>query len=214
MSAERTRLISAFYRDRLSNLRGALERRIEIAYRLAVLAPAGPVEIDPRFADLVARSAPLIHAGQASALLLSVTYLRMLFAEQAGQEVDVGAAPGDLVGRTKRGLPLALGLAAIPAMVKAHIGAGHEVPEALQFGQHLTQRFADREVLRVADESTDRMARQTREVVGWRGHVAEGSCDPCRDNEGEHGLDVDFYRHADCRCEREWLVRLGEPVEA
>ena len=283
MSAERTRLISAFYQNRLAGLRATLERRLEAGYRAvfgaslgraervalsaiilddagrqplsqAIVAEtvrrfdevdpiqlrpaadgrftladgrhrieaarrldrseidaivAADVEIDPAFDDLVARSAPLIHAAQASALLLSAAYLRMLFAEQAGQTIETGDAPREMIGVTKRGLPLAAGMAAIPAMVKAHIGSGHTLPESLQLGEYLTKRFADREVVRVADESTERIARQTREVIGWRGHVQPDSCDECRANEGEHGLDFDFYRHGSCRCEREWIVRVN-----
>ena len=210
MPAERARLVSAFYQNRLRTLRATLERRIAHAYRLSVLAPGGPVELDPRFQELISRTSPLVQAGQGSALLLSAAYLRSLFAEQAGQTVETGDIPTDMVGITKRGLPIAVGMAAIPAMVKAHIGSGHTVPEALELGHYLVQRFADREVVRVADESTDRIARQTREVIGWRGHVQPDACDECRENEGEHGLDIDFYRHGSCRCEREWLVRVSD----
>lgn len=220
MAADRLRIARQQYHRRLAGLRRALRRQVAAAYRLTVARRAATAEsepdldIDAAFAELIDRTASLVHAAQASALLMATAYLRLTLEVQAGREVDVGEPPAELPGVTQRGIPLAAGMAALPAMVKAHIGAGHSLAEAVGFGEHLTQRFADRETLRVADQANEHLARRTREVVGWRGFVDDDACEPCQTrNGGEHELSDEFYRHAACQCEREWIVRASAPVE-
>lgn len=201
MAADRAKLVALAYRRQLAALRATLERRIHALY-----GTVSAEDLDATFAAFASAAAPMIEAGQASAAAFSAAYLRALFAVQAGRTIEPAPPPDDLVGRTEKGLPLRDGIAAIPSMVKAQIGAGKPLDEALEFGRYLAARFMDAEVVRVADATTDSIASRTPEVRTWRGIVSATACDRCRTNAGEHAADVPLYRHGGCLCAREWVV--------
>jgi hypothetical protein len=201
MAADRARLVADAYRRQLTSLRRTIERRV-----LALYGAISPEDLDASFAAFFAAAAPLITAGQASASTLSAAYLRSLFSVQARRTVDPAPPPDGLIGRTELGLPIIEGMAAFPALVKGQIGAGKPLAEALDFGRYLAGRFTDAEIIRVADATTDSIARRTREVRGWRGIVSPGACGPCRANAGLHAASDELYRHGGCGCSREWVV--------
>lgn len=185
--------------------------RLEAARRLGrdrIDAVVGAdVEIDPAFERFGLRAVPLIAAAQAAAQDMEAAYLRALLTAEMGETVEPPTAPGDIVGRTEKGLPLAIGMAPFAAMVKAQIGTGKTPAEALEYGRYLAARFADAEVIRVSDETSRAVAMQTPLFSGWFGSVNKDACDPCwATNDGEHSMDAEFYRHAACKCTREWLV--------
>lgn len=202
MASSRSELVGQAYRRLLDQLRAAVERSIGSLY-----ATVDAGDLDAAFARFNAETAPLIAAGQGSAATLAAGYLRALFEVQAGRTIEPGPAPDGIVGVTEKGLPLVDGMAALPALVKAQIGQGRPLAEALEFGRYLATRFADSEVVRVVDATTTAIVAATPEVRGWRGRVRAGACGPCRSNNaGEHALDERPYRHGDCGCSVEYFV--------
>lgn len=202
MASSRSQLVGDAYRRLLFDLRASLERGVTALYGLV-----DADDLDAAFARFSAEAAPLIAAGQASAATLAAGYLRALFEMQAGRSIEPGPTPDGLVGVTEKGVALADGMAAFPGLVKAQIGQGRTPAEALAFGRYLALRFADSEVVRVADATTTAIAAATPQVRGWRGTVSARACDTCRSrNAGEHALSDEPYRHGDCGCSIEYFV--------
>lgn len=163
-----------------------------------------PEDLDGWFDDWIAQNEDRIIGGKAAAQTLAVTYLEML-----GEGVGFTPLPEDAalaeqtVGGTIRD-----GLAAIIPMVKSAIGEGRPLDEAIAFGGSLVERFTDNEMTRTADAEVERQSKASDQITGWQGIVQSGSCDRCQDNEGEHSLDDDFYRHPSCDCE--WVPLFSD----
>jgi hypothetical protein len=163
-------------------------------------------DIDASFPPALARIAEVVEAGQLAGQELVDAYLELLLVDAGRRSLPTDAfADRPAAGVTRDGLPLAAGLAAIPALVKVHIAAGRTVDEARELGRYLATRFADAEVTAAMDETTVRVGRGSRLFRAWYGVVAAGACDPCRDNAGEHPIDQPMYRHGHCRCVMEWI---------
>jgi hypothetical protein len=187
--------VDRLYRQRLDAIRTQLSA--DLRRRFEALDAD---DLDGSFEEFVAENEHRIAAGKATAQTLAVTYLELLGAEVG---VDFEPLPEDegLPDRTEAGT-IRDGLAAIPAMVKAAIGEGRPVEEAIAFGASLVERFTDNEMTRAAEEETERQSRASDRIVGWEGVVSAGSCDPCQGNAGVHGLDEEMYRHPSCDCTR------------
>lgn len=206
-TAEPIRLIAiGDRRYRLVDGRHRLEAARRLGHDRIDAVVGADVEIDPAFERFGLRAVPLIAAAQAAAQNMEAAYLRAQLTAEMGETVEPPPASGDIVGRTEKGLPLAIGMAPFAAMVKAQIGAGKTLAEAVEFGRYLAARFADAEVTRVSDETSRAVATRTPLFRGWFGDVAADACDPCQANAGEHLMTADFYRHPACKCSREWLV--------
>jgi hypothetical protein len=186
--------LTTLYRKRLDEIRSQLSADLRRQFE-ALDAD----NLDGSFEEFVAENEARIAAGKATAQTLAVTYLELL-----GERVGFEPLPEDeaLADETEAGT-IRDGLAAIVPMVKAAIGNGKPVDEAIAFGGSLVERFVDNEMTRTADAEIERQSRAADVITGWRGIVSADSCDPCQDNAGEHSLDEELYRHPSCDCERE-----------
>lgn len=195
------------YRAQLAHIQAQVVRAAEAAFGEEI----DEAEIKASFARFVERIAPLIAAGQGAAQDLTGAFLEQLALEHGLDGWEAIAPDDELPGTTSHGESIERGLEGIAPMMLAGIAAGKTPAEALEHGRYLVSRFADNEVRAAADREQARQE-AAREIVGWRGVVQPGSCDPCRANEGDHGLDEETYRHPNCGCER--IPIFAAPVNA
>lgn len=159
----------------------------------AVVAATG--DIDAAFAAYLAAAVPVIAGAQASGTQATLAYLSLLLPDA---ELDV---PRGILGTTREGLPLADGMGAFPAMVKAAIADGKTFGAALLFGRFLALRFADAETTGAVDRAELLLAGDVDAVRGWEGVLSGDSCPACRQrNPGFHPMHEPMYRHGGCDC--------------
>jgi hypothetical protein len=193
--------ITTAYHGRLEALRAGVDARLRDMYDRTI----SPDDLDAAFERFIAEAATLVAGGQSAASTLAAAYLRaLLTAEGVEQPAVIDTAPH--VGMNRDGRPLAAAFGALPAMVKLAIGQGRPLPDALALGSHLARRTADSEVVRVADDVTQRAAEDHPRVIGWTGVVSATSCEPCGANRGQHALSDALYRHPGCGCVKQWVT--------
>lgn len=152
------------------------------------------------FDAYAARLEPTLVAGQAAMTRLAAAFIRAYAQAATGSIVEVDHETADIVGTTKTGDPLRSGMAAWGPMVLGRIAAGATVDEAREFGRFLVERFTDGELTGAADREIARQADAVPAIVGVRGFVSPGACDPCQENGGDHELGWEPYRHGGCNC--------------
>lgn len=162
-------------------------------------------DLDAAFEQFTPEAVTLIASGQAAAATLSAAYLRALLATRGVPPPSIIDTSGQ-VGVNRDGRPLAEALVAIPSMVKLAIGQGKPRADAVALGEYLVRRTADAEIVRAADDATERAAEEHPRIVGWTGVVSSGACAPCQANRGEHSLGEPIYRHSGCSCAKQWVT--------
>ena len=191
------------YRARVAELRQQILDALNRLYGQTI----DPEDLDAAFEAFSPRAAVLLRAGQARGISLATGYLSALITVMGGRTPDLRAFTGaELIGYTEKGLPLAEGMAAFPAMVKAQIGKGADIGQAVEYGRFLSERFGDAEVTGAIDRHTEVVTAESGEFTGWEGIVSGGACDPCSGNAGFHELSEPIYRHGNCNCTKQYIV--------
>lgn len=191
--------LDARYRAKLA----ALHDRVRIAVNRLYAASVDPDDLDASFAEFSPRAAVVVQAGQSRGVSLATGYLAALVTLSVSRRVDFSG----ITSSVRPAASLTEGMAAWPSMVKEQIGKGVEVPQAIEYGRYLAERFADNEITAAVDRQTNVVTRQSGEFSGWAGILTgRETCEPCKSNEGFHALEEPFYRHPGCDCTREYLV--------
>lgn len=192
----RSEVIRRNYHLRLRAIKAETQRRLAAAYDRV-----SESDIRATYAAFVPIAARTITAGQAASQTTTRAYVRGVTGR------DPLPLPA-LAGTSKAGT-ITEALAGIDLFVLGWIGKGSPASEALTAGAGLVDRLADAEVTRVVDDeilgqSVQAMAsRATAEgqspakAIGWRGYTF-GATDECMDNEGEHDLGEEMFRHPNC----------------
>lgn len=185
------------YRARLATIR----QRVTAAVRRIYLASVNGADLDAEFGRIYVPTASLVAAGQAQGRATANGYLAALITLGAARTAVLPvlslASISDLATRME----------AWPSMVKQQIGEGRALPEALDFGRYLAERFADAEVVGAVDAQTDLATQESGQFAGWIGiTTGRTTCEPCYANQGFHLATEKMYRHAGCDCRREYLV--------
>jgi hypothetical protein len=189
------------YRARVEAVHAEVTRRLEALYGDSI----DRSDIDASFARYIARAAPIVEAGQAAMASLAAAFLRSYSLARTGDLIEVASLEG-IVGTTKKGAPLAEGMADFGAMVAGRVAEGASLDDALDFGRYLAVRFGDSALTDTADRTIDATAEATGRVTGWEGIVAPDACEPCHANEGDHDNADEIYRHPGCNCDRIPLI--------
>lgn len=191
------------YRARLAELRNQILAQLNRIYADTI----DPDDLDAAFGEFNPRAAVLLQAGQARGITLASAYLMAQITMEAGRRPDLGAFTGaGIIGTTAAGASLVDGMAAFPAMVKGQIGKGADIPQAVEYGRFLAERFGDAEVTSAVDRHTEAVTSRSGEFTGWEGIVSGNACDACAANAGFHSLDEPMYRHGSCNCTQQYVV--------
>ena len=191
------------YRARVAELREQILAALNRLYGQSI----DPDDLDESFGVFNPRAAALLQAGQARGISLATGYLSALITVMGGRAADLRAFTGlELIGYTAEGKTLAEGMAAFPAMVKAQIGQGADIQQAVEYGRFLSERFGDAEVTGAIDRHTEAVTSGSGEFSGWEGIVSGNACDPCGANAGFHELSEPIYRHGSCNCTKQYVV--------
>lgn len=191
------------YRARLAELRNQILAQLNRIYADTMT----PDDLDAAFGAFNPRAAVLLQAGQARGITLASAYLAALITMEAGRRPDLGAFTGaGIIGTTASGTSLVEGMAAFPAMVKAQIGKGADIQQAVEYGRFLAERFSDAEVTSAVDRHTEAVTSDSGEFSGWEGIVSANACAPCGANAGFHDLSEPIYRHGSCNCTKQYVV--------
>lgn len=192
------------YRVRLAELRAQIVVLLDRLYADRI----DPADLDAAFSAFNPQAAIVLRAGQSRAVSLATGYLSALVTLMGGRRADLSAfTAADIIGTTATGLTLVEGMDAFPALVKAQIGKGADTKQAVEYGRFLAERFGDAEVTSAVDRHTEAVTTMSGEFSGWEGIVSGNACDPCGANAGFHALDEPIYRHGNCNCTKQYVVR-------
>jgi hypothetical protein len=187
--------------DRYRALQQAQSQRVSTTIADIYDEEFDPEDIDGSIDAASSRIADVLTAEQRVAQGLAVGFVRGSSLAALGTAVDPLSPDDTIPGTTRAGATLSDGMGAIGSMVLGQIGLGADIAQAAAFGSFLFDRFGTAEVTGAADR--EQSNQETRpEIIGWSGIVSDGACDGCQDNEGEHDLDEEMYRHGNCTCTR------------
>lgn len=168
-----------------------------------------PDDIDGSVTRAAGRIADTLTAEQRVAQGLTLGFVRGSSLAALGTAIDPLSPDSGIPGTTRAGASLVDGMGAIPAMILGQIGAGVAIDAARDYGSFLFDRFGTAEVTGASDR--EQANQDTRpEVVGWTGIVSPDACDGCQDNDGDHDLSDEMYRHGNCTCTRVPLWSTGD----
>lgn len=186
----------------------ALRRQVLEALRRLYGQTISAQDLDGAFAAFIPRAAIILRAGQSRAVSLASAYLAALISVESGRRPDLGFFTGqEIVGTTSEGKSLEEGMDAFRSMVKERIGDGADIRDALDYGRSISERFGDSELTSAIDRQTQAVTSISGEFSGWEGVVSGGACDPCQGNAGFHELAEEMYRHGNCNCTKQFVVR-------